>query len=89
MWLGRILGWAWMIVAGGGLGLILTEGPLPLTHGWYAMFSGIALCPASAWLLERYAKVDAPFLTRFIVAALFIVAGRLALIIGPWPVGPH
>ena len=85
-----ILGWGWAIVAGGGgFGLILTEGPLPLTHGWYAMFSGIALCPATAWLLKRYAKIETTFLARFLVAALFIAAGRLALIVGPWPLGPH
>jgi len=79
--LGFILGWGWAVVAGGGgFGLILTRGPLPLTHGWYAMFSGVALCPATAWLLRRYAKVETTFLARFIVAALFIAAGRLALI---------
>lgn len=88
--LGFIIGWGWAIVAGGGgFGLILTEGPLPLTHGWYAMFSGIALCPATAWLVKRTTKVELSFLVRFIIAALFIVAGRLALVIGPWPLGPH
>ena len=88
--LALIVGWAWTIVAGGGgFGLILTEGPLPLTHGWFAMFSGLSLCPATAWLLKRYAKVEASFLARLIVAALFIAAGRLALRIGPWPIGPH
>jgi len=85
-----IVGWGWAIVAGGGgFGLILTEGPLPLTHGWYAMFSGIALCPATAWLLTRTAKIEVSLLVRFIVAALFIAAGRLALVIGPWPLGSH
>jgi len=53
------------------------------------MFSGIALCPATAWLLKRYAKIETTFLARFLVAALFIAAGRLALIVGPWPLGPH
>jgi hypothetical protein len=87
---GLILGWAWFVVAGGGgFGLILTEGPLPLTHGWFAMFSGIALGPATAWLFKRYTKIEVSFLARFIAAALFIAAGRLALIAGPWPIGPH
>jgi hypothetical protein len=86
----QIVGWAWMVVAGGGgFGLILTEGALPLTHGWFAMFSGLSLCPATAWFLKRAANVEASFLARFIVAALFIAAGRLALRIGPWPIGPH
>jgi hypothetical protein len=88
--LGQFVGWGWAVVAGGGgFGLILTEGALPLTHGWFAMFSGIALCPATARLLKRYARAEVSFLTRFVVAALFIAAGRLALIIGPWPIGPH
>jgi hypothetical protein len=88
--LGWIVGWAWFVVAGGGgFGLILTEGALPLTHGWFAMFSGLALCPATAWLLKRTANVEVSFLARFIVAALLIAAGRLALIVGPWPIGPH
>jgi hypothetical protein len=87
---GLSLAWAWALLAGGGgFGLILTEGPLPLTHGWYAMFSGVALCPATAWLIRRYAKIEVSFLARFAVAALFIAAGRLALLIGPWPIGPH
>jgi hypothetical protein len=87
---GEILAWAWFVVAGGGgFGLILTEGALPLTHGWFAMFSGITLCPATAWLLKRYAGLETTFVARFIVAALFIAAGRLALAIGPWPIGPH
>ena len=84
-----IVAWGWTIVAGGGgFGLILTEGPLPLTHGWYAMFSGIALCPATAWLLKRFARIEVSFLARLVVAALFIAAGRLALIVAPWPLGP-
>lgn len=86
--IGETLAWVWFVVAGGGgFGLILTEGALPLTHGWFAMFSGIAFCPATAWVLKRYSNIQASYLTRFIVAASFIAAGRLALIIGPWPIG--
>jgi hypothetical protein len=86
--LGWLFAWGWTILAGGGgLGLIITEGPLPLTHGWFAMFSGIALCPLTAWLLKRHAKIEVSFLARFLTAALFIAAGRLALIFGVWPIG--
>ena len=85
---GETLAWAWAIVAGGGgFGLILTEGPLPLTHGWYAMFSGLAWCPATAWLLKRTANVEVSFLTRFLVALTIILLGRLALIVKIWPFG--
>jgi hypothetical protein len=44
---------------------------------------------ATAWLLKGYAGTEISFLARFIIAALFIAAGRLALIFGPWPIGPH
>jgi TctA family transporter len=85
---GETLAWAWAIVAGGGgFGLILTDGPLPLTHGWYALFSGLAWCPAMAWLLKRYANVEASYWTRFAVAALIILAGRIALVVKIWPFG--
>src|SRR4051812_50200800 len=50
-----IAGWAWFFVAGiGGLALLIHQGPLPITNGWFAMFSGIAACPLLGWLLKRY-----------------------------------
>jgi hypothetical protein len=81
---GRIVGWlvawAWTIVAGiGGLGLIITRGPWPVTNGWFALFSGISACPLTAWLLKKYGRIRLPGWARFVVAFLFIVAGRLAL----------
>jgi hypothetical protein len=85
---GLVFAWGWFVLAGlGGFGLILTEGPLPLTHGWYAMFSGIALCPLTAWLLKRLAAVEVTYRTRFLVALAIILAGRLALIVRIWPFG--
>ena len=86
--LGELIAWAWFVLAGGGgFGLILTEGPLPLTHGWYAMFSGIAWCPATAWLLKRYTQVELSYWTRFAIAAVIIALGRIALIVRIWPFG--
>lgn len=86
--LGEILAWAWFLLAGcGGFGLILEEGPLPLTHGWYAMFSGIALCPATAWLLKRTTAIEVSYRTRFLVALAIILTGRLMLIVRIWPFG--
>ena len=77
---GWFAAWTWAIVAGiGGLGLIITEGPLPLTNGWFALFSGLAACPLTAWLLKRYGGIRVPEWTRFAVAFLIIVAGRLAV----------
>jgi hypothetical protein len=86
--LGETLAWTWAVAAGGGgFGLILIEGPLPLTHGWFALFSGLAWCPASAWLLKKYAKIEVSYLGRLAVAALIILAGRIALIAKVWPFG--
>ena len=82
---GGIAAWAWFIVAGcGGLGLIIERGPWPLTHGWFAMFSGLALWPVTAWISKKYLGVALSFWVRLGAAALFILGGRLALIF-LWP----
>jgi hypothetical protein len=82
--LGRTLGWsvawAWTIIAGGGgLGLLITLGPLPLTNGWFALFSGLSACPLAAWLLKKYAGITLSGWARFAIAFLIIVVGRLVL----------
>ena len=77
---GWLVAWAWTIVAGGGgLGLIITRGPLPLTNGWFALFSGISACPLTAWFLKKYAGIKFPGWARFAVALLIIMIGRLVL----------
>jgi hypothetical protein len=76
----RILAWAWALVAGvGGLVLLIQEGPLPITNGWFAMFSGIAACPLTASLLKKHAHIAIPGFVQFLIALLFFVAGRIAL----------
>src|SRR2546430_2236535 len=82
--LGRIFGWvvawAWTIIAGGGgLGLIITLGPLPITNGWFALFSGISACPLTAWLLKKYVGITLSGSARFGIAFLIILIGRLVL----------
>ena len=81
--LGWIAAWVWTIVAGGGgLWLLFTKGPWPLTNGWYALMSGIAACPATAWLFKKYADVTVSGYVRLGVAVFFFVAGRIALVVG-------
>src|SRR5260221_14419613 len=76
----HIAAWAWALVAGvGGLILLIHQGPLPITNGWFAMFSGIAACPLTASLLKTYARVTVPGYVQFAVALLFPVAGRVAV----------
>src|SRR5947209_15274633 len=78
--LGRLAAWAWTIIASsGGLGLLITRGPLPLTNGWFALFSGISACPLTAWLLKKYTGIALSGWARFAIAFLFIVLGRLVL----------
>ena len=78
--LGLLAAWAWTIVAGGGgLGLLITLGPLPLTNGWFALFSGLSACPLTAWLLKKYAGITLSGWARFGIAVLIIVIGRLVL----------
>ena len=75
-----ILAWGWALLAGvGGLVLLIHEGPLPITNGWFAMFSGIAACPLTATLLRKYRRVNVPGYVQFLVALLIMVAGRIAV----------
>ena len=76
----QIVAWAWALVAGvGGLVLLIHEGPLPITNGWFAMLSGIAACPLTASLLKKYVHVTLSGYIQFAVALLIIVAGRIAV----------
>ena len=78
----RIVAWAWALVAGvGGLMLLVYEGPLPVTNGWFAMFSGIAACPLTASLLNKYARVTVPGYVQLAVALLIFIAGRIAVVL--------
>jgi len=77
---GWLAAWVWTIVAGiGGLGLLITQGPLPVTNGWFALFSGISACPLTAWLVKRMAGITLSGWTRFAIAFLIIMLGRLVL----------
>lgn len=85
---GWVAAWIWALVAGGGgLVLLLTRGPLPLTNGWFALFSGVAACPLTATLWQRCVGIKLSGRVRIAAAMLFFVAGRIALLIGnrvPW-----
>jgi hypothetical protein len=78
-----IVAWLWTVVAGGGgLWLLLTKGPLPLTNGWFAFFSGVAACPLIATLSQKYFGITISGRIQFAGAALFWLAGRIALALG-------
>ena len=73
--------WAWALIAGiGGFLLLVHQGPLPITNGWFAMFSGIAACPLTARLMKRWARVAVPGYIQFAVALLIFLAGRIAVV---------
>jgi len=87
-WAGWILAWFWALFGiGGGLWLMITRGPLPLTNGWFILFSGLAACPLIARLWQKLFHRRLFGSVRLIAALLFVVAGRIALLIGnrvPW-----
>ncbi len=77
-----LVAWGWALIAGvGGFLLLVQEGPLPITNGWFAMFSGIAACPLTARLLKRYAGVVVLGYIQFAVALLIFIAGRVAVVV--------
>ncbi len=76
----RVAAWVWAVVAGiGGLTLLIHEGPLPVTNGWFAMFSGVAACPLTASLLQKYARITIRGYVQFAVALAIFIAGRIAV----------
>jgi len=77
-----IVAWVWALLAGvGGFALLVHEGPLPVTNGWFAMFSGVAACPLTAWLLKKYAGVTISIRFQLAIALLIFIAGRIAVVI--------
>jgi len=77
--LGLIAAWTWTILAGGGgVMLLIEKGPWPLTNGWFALCSGIAACPLTAWVAKRGLGVTLSGRAQFAAAGLIWLAGRLA-----------
>jgi hypothetical protein len=77
--LGSIAAWAWtLLAAGGGAMLLIERGPWPLTNGWFALFSGIAACPLTAWFAKRSLGIALSGRVRFAAAALIWLAGQVA-----------
>jgi len=75
--------WAWTLLAGGGGAfLLVTLGPARLTNGWFALASGVAACPLTPRLLERYSYPHYTGRARMCTALGLYVAGRCALLAG-------
>jgi hypothetical protein len=58
--------------------LLIERGPWPLTNGWFALASGVAACPLTAWLASRSLGVTLSGRVRFAAAALIWLAGQIA-----------
>jgi hypothetical protein len=79
-YVGWVVAWGWgLLTIIGGLGLIITLGPWPPTDGWFALFSGLAAWPPTAWTLRRYRGINFPGSARFVAAFAIILLGRLTL----------
>ena len=77
--LGPIAAWIWTILAaGGGALLLVEEGPWPLTNGWFALFSGIAACPLTAWCSKRWFNIQFSGRAQFFTALVIWLAGQVA-----------
>lgn len=76
------VGWAWAIIAGfGGLVLLIHQGPLPITNGWFAFLSGVASCPLTGSLVKRHSRFAVSIYAQLALALLVVIAGRVAVLI--------
>ena len=74
-----IVAWTWTVLAAGGGALLLIDlGPWPLRNGWFALLSGIAACPLTAWLAKQGFGITLSGRTQFATAALIWLAGQIA-----------
>ena len=74
------LAWGWALLAGGGgLLLLIIRGPWLPTNGWFALLSGLSLCPATECLVRKYLRVGLGWPVRIGTALAFFIAGRIAL----------
>ena len=81
--IGEVIAWIWTILAaGGGVMLLFERGPWPLTNGWFALASGLAACPLTAWASTRILGKTPSGRVRFAAAALIWLAGQTARRIG-------
>jgi hypothetical protein len=77
--LGLTVAWGWTIVAcGGGAMLLFERGPGRLTNGWFALASGLAACPTTAWLGRRFLGISPSGRARFAATFLIWLAGQVA-----------
>ena|SRR5690349_8252696 len=80
--LAQSVGWAWAIVAGlGGLVLLIHQGPLPITNGWFAFLSGVASCPLTGSLVKRHTRLAMSIYVQLTLALLIFIAGRVAVVL--------
>ena len=80
--LGWIAAWAWTLIAGGGgIWLLLTRGPWPLTNGWFAFASGVAICPLLASAAKINFSITISGWMRVAIAAFFFIAGHAMLLL--------
>ena len=78
----KSVGWAWTVIAGfGGLVLLVHQGPLPITNGWFAFLSGVASCPLAGSLVKRHTNFGVSIYAQLVLALLIFIAGWVAVVV--------
>jgi hypothetical protein len=81
-----VAAWFWTLLGGvGGFLLLLRLGPLPLTNGWFAMFSGVLACPLLPRFVESAFRLRVRWTTLLAASAAIMLAGRIAVALYPPP----
>lgn len=79
-----IAAWTWTFLSvGGGLWLLFTEGPWPPTNGWFAVLSGLSICPLLPSVLKKFFGISLSGWIQFGAAVSIFIAGHAALTICP------
>ena len=77
----KSVGWTWAVIAGfGGLVLLIHQGPLPITNGWFAFLSGVASCPLTGSLVKRHTRFAVSIYAQLALALFIFIAGRVAVV---------
>lgn len=59
--------------------LLMERGPWPLTNGWFALCSGMAACPLTAYFATRVLGISLSGRVRLAATAIIWLAGQITV----------